>query len=191
MNKLGIDQLHRLRLSIFDNAESLYKEAKLLFENDMYARSYLLAYFACEELGKIPMIVGAIGQIILGNDVNWKKLRKRFRNHNLKVKSEVFHHYVFGIDSDPIENKDFKWLEKEKEESHLKIDKKNESTYVDVVEGKIKLPSEQVTLKDASDLIEIAFNSLKAHWLSESQTNPIVILANKATSADLKKRLVD
>jgi hypothetical protein len=63
MQQLTIDELHTLRLSIFDNAESLHKEAKVLFDAGFHARAYLLAYFACEELGKLPIIVGIAGNL--------------------------------------------------------------------------------------------------------------------------------
>lgn len=185
MDKLNIEQLHKLRLSIFDNAERLYKEAKLLNENDFYERAYLLAYFACEELGKIPIVVGAIGLLIQGREVDWKKVRNRFLNHKTKMESEDFHHYVFGLDADILRNTDIRWLEEQNK--HTKVNRKNNSTYVDVIDGKIMLPAEQISSNDAAELIERAFDSLKAHWLSESLTNPIIIAANEANSADAKK----
>ena len=76
MEKLTIDQLHELRLHIFDNAESLHKEAKLLLDNGFYARAFLLAYFTCEELGKIPIVVGVIGRMLKNETVDWKKVKK-------------------------------------------------------------------------------------------------------------------
>jgi len=180
MEKLNIEQLHKLRLSIFDNAESLYKEAKLLYANTMYARAYLLAYFACEELGKISIIVGAIGKLIQGEEVDWKKVGKRFRSHKEKVISENYHHYVFGIELELINDSDIKWLDEQNTKSHSKVENKNRSTYVDILNGKILLPQEQVSQEDAKEMIEIAFKCLSAHWQSESLTNPIVIAANKA-----------
>jgi AbiV family abortive infection protein len=180
MEKLNIEQLHQLRLSIFDNAESLHKEAKLLYENEMFARAYLLAHFACEELGKIPIIVGAIGQLIQGEDVDWKKVGRRFRNHKEKVISENHHHYVFGIEIDLINDSDLNWLNEQNKKSHIKVENKNRSTYVDVLNGKTLLPHEQVTQEDAKEMIEITFKCLSAHWQSESLTNPIVRAANNA-----------
>ena len=187
MKKLNIDQLHELRLSIFDNAESLHKEAKLLYDNGMYARAYLLAYFSCEELGKIPIIVGALGQLIQDKEEDWSKVNNRFHNHKAKVESEDFHHYVFALEADLLGNSDVKWLEKQKEKARSKVDEKNRSTYVDVVEGKIVLPAEQVSAEKAKDMIERAFKSLTAHWQSESLTNPIIVAANKANLADAKR----
>ena len=188
MKNLNVDQLNQLRLSIFDNAESLHKEAKLLYENKMYARAYLLAHFTCEELGKIPIIVGAISKLIQGEEVAWKKVSRRFRNHKEKVISENHHHYVFGIEIDLLNDSDVKWLEEQNEKSYSKVENKNRSTYVDVVNGKVLLPHEQVSKENAKEIINIAFECLKAHWQSESLTNPIVMAANKANSADAKKR---
>lgn len=99
MEKLTIDQLHELRLHIFDNAESLHKEAKLLLDNGFYARAFLLAYFTCEELGKIPIVVGVIGRMLKNETVDWKKVKKRFRDHKAKVDSDDFHKYFLVLKS--------------------------------------------------------------------------------------------
>ena len=180
MNKLSIDQLNQLKLSIFDNAEKLYDEAKLLNENGMHARAYLLAYFSCEELGKLPIIVGALGNLVQGKEVNWKKVNKRFYSHKEKVISENHHHYVFGIEPDVENNSDVKWLNEQNEKSHSKVNYKNKSTYVDVVNGEVMLPSEQITEQDAKQMIDRAFSSLSAHWKSELISNPILVKANNA-----------
>ena len=87
MNSLSINELHTLRLAIFDNAERLHKEAKLLHENNMFSRAYLLAHFCFEELGKIPIIIGAIGKLMAGEPVDWKKLKKRYQIDNVLIKA--------------------------------------------------------------------------------------------------------
>ncbi len=56
------------------------KEAQCLHENGFYARAYLSAYYTMEEFVKITMIVGALGKLVNNNEVDWKKLNKRFRN---------------------------------------------------------------------------------------------------------------
>jgi AbiV family abortive infection protein len=110
MKQLTIDELHELWLSIFDNAESLHKEAKFLFEKDFYARAYLLAYFACEELGKLPIIVGIVGRLIKKEPIDWNKALKRLRDHKSKVDSDDFHQYVFGREPDLLADSDIAWL---------------------------------------------------------------------------------
>lgn len=186
MDNLTIAQLHKLRLLIFDNAESLYRESILLNNNGFYARAYLLAYFSLEELGKIPIVVGAIGQIIQGNEVNWDRIRKRFRNHKAKVESEDYHHYIFGIEPDLLRNSDVKWLDSQFKKSREKVDMKNKSTYVDVIDGDIIMPAKQISPDDAVELIEKAFDALKTHWNSELLTNPIVVVDNGVNSAGAK-----
>ena len=74
MRQLSINELHVLRLRIFDNAESLHKEAKVLSAAGFHARAYLLAYFACEELGKLPIIVGIAGHLIKKEPWTGRKL---------------------------------------------------------------------------------------------------------------------
>ncbi len=102
--------------------------------------------------------------------------------------SENHHHYVFGIEIDLLNDSDVKWLEEQNKKSHSKVENKNRSTYVDVLNGTMLLPDEQVSKEDAKEIINITFKCLSAHWQSESLTNPIVISANKANSADTKKR---
>lgn len=171
MKTLTIEQLHSLRKFIFRNAESFYKEAQCLHKHGFYARAYLSAYFTMEELGKLPMVVGAIGRLLTNQEVDWKKLQKRFTSHTRKIESEIFHHYVFGIDPSPFD-KDVEWYENRIEQVQLIYAKKNEATYVDVVDGEIIDPIERISKQDSQKAIEEAFEALKAHWTSELITNP-------------------
>jgi len=181
MDTLSIDQLNELRLIIFDNAESFYKEAQCLHENGFYARAYLSAYYTLEELGKIPMIVGALGKLVSNNAVDWKKFNKRFRNHVNKIESEVHHHYVFGIDPSPF-NKDVEWYQEKIEQVNEIYKKKNVATYVDVISGKIINPLKEISKDESKRAIEEAFDALKAHWASESISNKIIIPEQGATA---------
>ena len=172
MNRLSIEELHELRLTIFENAESLQHEAMLLLQHGYFARAYLLAHFCCEELGKIPIIVGAIGQMATGNAVDWKKANRRFRNHSAKINSDDTHHYVFALEPDLLFNTDVEWLEKARQTAPERYAMKNDSTYVDVRSGKVLTPMESVSREDADEMVKRAFESLRAHWQSESLTNP-------------------
>lgn len=180
MDKLSMDELHALRLTLFDNADSLHKEAKLLFAQGFYPRAYLLAHFTCEELGKIPIVVGAIGCMLQNRPVNWKNVRKRFRDHKAKIDSDDFHHYVFGIDADLVRNSDLQWLGKARQEASGRIELKNASTYVDVEAGEVISPVQSISKEHAAKMIDRAFRSLRAHWQAEVLTNPMLQTANKA-----------
>jgi AbiV family abortive infection protein len=162
MDSLTIQELHTLRLAIFDNAEALHKEAKLLLEHKMFSRAYLLAHFCFEELGKIPIIVGAIGKIISGETVNWKKLRKRFYSHTEKIASQNHHYYMFGLEPDLLRDSDLKWLEFAQEKVDQSFEKKNLATYVDVKSGEFLLPREQISESDCKELVDLAFKCLRA-----------------------------
>ncbi|MDD9177082.1 AbiV family abortive infection protein [Aliivibrio sp. S2TY2] len=67
------------------NAENLCKEAELLHQHDMYARSYALSHFAREEVGKSLMLARAYIERLAGIKIDWKLLNRRFRNHKNKL----------------------------------------------------------------------------------------------------------
>jgi len=174
MHTLSIRELHTLRLAIFDNAEALHQEADLLLKHGLYSRAYLLAHFCFEELGKIPIVVGVIGTLAKGEAIDWKKVKRRFTNHESKIASQNGHFYAFGLDVDLIHNKDVEWLVNANKEIPKSYDKKNLSTYVDTKSGKILRPSEAITEDEATKLVSLAFECLRAHWRSECITNPII-----------------
>lgn len=180
MKNLTIDELHSLRVVIFDNAESLQKEAKLLLANGMHGRAYLLAHFCFEELGKIPIVVGIIGQLAKGEKVNWKKARKRFNSHEEKIESQNGHYYVFGLETDLIRDSDLKWLVEANRTVRDSYQKKNLATYVDVQNGRTLIPKNEITKEDAEKMVMFAFECLRAHWHSEILTNPILYKRNDA-----------
>jgi AbiV family abortive infection protein len=174
MKELTVGQLHQLRLQIFDNAESLHKEAKLLLDHGYYARAYLLAYFSCEELGKLPIIVGAVGCLESGATVDWKKVMRRFRDHKAKVDSDDMHQYMFGVDLDLVSNSDLEWLVDARKKSAGRVALKNKSTYVDVQDGRMVLPLNEIDVNHATKMLERAFESLRAHWKAETLVNPVL-----------------
>ena len=150
MNTLSVRELHALRLAIFDNAETLHREADLLLKNGMYSRAYLLAHFCFEELGKIPIVVGVIGGLSRGEAIDWKKVKKRFSNHEAKIASQNGHFYAFGLETDLAHDTDVQWLLHANRAVPESYDKKNLSTYVDIRDGKIMRPSEGITEDQAA-----------------------------------------
>ena len=85
MQDLPITVLCSGILKIRRNAASLIEEAELLFANGRSSRAYVLAYTACEELGKIAIVVGMVTRVAGNTHVNWKSFSKRFRSHNSKA----------------------------------------------------------------------------------------------------------
>lgn len=174
MDTLNTHELHTLRLAIFHNAEALHREAELLLENRMYSRAYLLAHFCIEELGKIPIIVGAIGSISKGEQVDWREVKKRFCNHASKIAAQNGHFYAFGLESDLLGDSDLKWLLEANRTVPESYRKKNVSTYVDVVDGKTLTPGNEIGALDAEQLVKFSSACLRSHSRSEHLTNPIL-----------------
>lgn len=175
-------KLHELRLAIFDNAEELCREAELLLRNGMHSRAYLLAHLCFEELGKIPIVVGIIGSLLKGEEVDWRKVKKRFSNHEAKIASQNGHFYAFGLDADLCRNTDVHWLVNANKAVPKSYNKKNLSTYVDVKTDKILCPSESITEDEATNLVALAHECLRAHWRSENLTNPLLYEAKNQTA---------
>ena len=65
------------------NASHLLAEAKVLFENDRYSRSYYLLCICNEELGKSLLILSSIADLI-DEKIDWKKFWRIYRNHKVK-----------------------------------------------------------------------------------------------------------
>lgn len=179
MHTLSVQQLNSLRLEIFDNAAALYREAELLLQNGMYSRAYLLAHFCIEELGKIPMLIGAMGQLEKNEVVDWKDVKKRFTSHVKKIASQNGHFYAFGRTSEVAGDNGIPWLLAANRSVPDSYSKKNLSTYVDVKDGAILRPSDAIEKNDAMNLVSYASDCLNAHRRSEELTNPIVYEAHE------------
>jgi AbiV family abortive infection protein len=144
---------------------------------------YLLAHFACEELGKIPIVVGVVGRLLKDEAVDCRAAMKRFRDHKAKIDSDDFHHYVFGIELDLLRGTDLKWLEEARAMSADRVNLKNNSTYVDIRGTNVISPLDKITEDHAKEMLQRALSSLRAHWHAECLTNPVVIAANGALGA--------
>lgn len=172
MENLGIDELNALRVTILKNAQALKSEAEILFAHEMYSRAYLLAHFCIEELGKLPIIVGVVAKLSNNELVEWKKVKKRFCSHTEKIGSQNGHFYAFSL------SPDLEWLITANKEIPETYRKKNISTYVDVVNGKVLAPLDEITKTDAIKLIGYAVACIKAHEKSESLINPQIYEAS-------------
>lgn len=79
-NKLYNENLCDLRHACIVNITSLLKEAELLYENEFYARTFLLSYLVLEELGKLLLISDYITGV-----VSEEELKVGFKDHNHKI----------------------------------------------------------------------------------------------------------
>jgi AbiV family abortive infection protein len=169
-----LSDLHALRLTIYENAEALHREANLLMQHGMYSRAYLLAHFCVEELGKIPILISIVGRLEEDNVIEWKEINKRLSNHMEKIGMQNGHFYAFGLEADQVGDANIQWLVDANRAVPRLYEKKNLSTYVDARDGKISRPDESITQRDAADIIAYAGKSLLGHARAECLTNPLV-----------------
>lgn len=163
MENLAIEQLCEGMFQTLENALSLIEEANILLERNKKARAYALAFTASEELGKIPMLLHAATRLALGEQVDWKRLAKRFRSHESKAMQ------FYGLDAaipiiEVAAKKSKEWLGGQLIEETLDAmvaakkapRDRNSALYCDFVRGTFVKPDDVTTEAAAKKLIEIA-----------------------------------
>lgn len=157
-------------LDVRANAEALLADARLLRSQQRYSSSLALAYTACEELGKLPILVGAATRLVLGEDVQWKSTLKRFRNHTSKavqfLSFNLFQH-VFSARSGALTMDQLvETVMSSPDDPETAFSQRNASLYVDFSEGKFRRPADAVSASDANEYIKMAeFQLSFAHKL--------------------------
>lgn len=121
-----------------------------------------------------------ITKLAAGAAIDWRKVKKRFTTHEEKIASQNGHFYIFGLELDRSGNADIQWFVAANKAVPKFYEKKNLSTYVDTKDGKILRPNEAITEDDAKGLVALAFECLRAHWRSETLTNPILYEAHES-----------
>jgi AbiV family abortive infection protein len=69
---------------------ALLEEADLLRKHDKCARAYFLAHIACEELGKLPVLVATAVSVWMQADIDWQRIDRVLRSHEAKIKQVLF-----------------------------------------------------------------------------------------------------
>lgn len=162
MNQLKIAQLCEGVVAIRSNSADLISESRMLFEQKRYARSFALAYFACEENGKIPMLLTAAIQMIMKDKVDWKSLTKDFLNHDAKAKQFLMSAagalmFNKAKDGGVVTQKDFIEAQmKAKLFSKAVFEQRNSALYVDQISGGFIMPSNAYTKEDAERAYDTA-----------------------------------
>ena len=75
-------------LKTLRNAQELCDESEILLKNGKFARSYTLSHLAREEFSKCFILYRPIVELIRGNQIDWKKTRRRYRSHKEKLISD-------------------------------------------------------------------------------------------------------
>lgn len=143
MKSLSVGQIESARVKLLDNARELVEEAELLLANGAFARAYALSHLACEEMAKIPMLIRAATDTLMGVEFDWPHLMGRLRSHPAKIRGILFADFLF--DPDMESDADLKRL-KENLASVADLNNlKNSSLYVDLSEDGIRKPSEFIS----------------------------------------------
>jgi len=168
MRKLSLEEIEQGRAKALANANALVEEAKLLFTAEHYPRAYALAHLACEELGKVMMLVSLGIESRLGT-AKWSKFWKRFRSHKEKTKN------IFGLDylvSPPrSDNSDVEnYVKDVTERVHMFEDIKLASLYSDYADGKSLSPNEIFTREFVESALKLAEGRLRVINNTEKAT---------------------
>lgn len=143
----------------FANARDLLDEADVLREGEYCARAYFLAHIACEEVGKLPILIYAATAVRMGADVDWTRTDQLLRSHADKIKRALFMDSIVGeeglMEGKEAYDEDLKRL-------RTYTDVKNASLYSFHTEGRFYRPHEAISCELADGLLELARKRLDA-----------------------------
>lgn len=149
LNTLKIGIIKNLR-----NSQELIDEAEILFNNEKYARTYLLSHIAIEESSKCAMLLKLIAFNIWEEEIDIKNVRKRYSSHKEKIKN-------FELLKILTDKKDYDLVDLDKQIDILNTSK-NDSLYVSWSnENEFVLPSEVYDKKNAEEKLNVALNYVK------------------------------
>lgn len=158
---------------IFENAESLFKEAHLLNEKGFFIRALVLHQISLEECAKVEVLGGWCTSLLMGYPVDMKKLESFMASHARKNRSNA---YFLGLSEEEERAltvgdteaaiKAFRELQ---QKFHVKANTaKNAALYVDFKDGKFVAPNERITPEMAAEtallneeFLGIAFRNLE------------------------------
>ena len=158
MKSLTVDQIESARVKVLDNARELVEEAELLLANRRFARAYALSQLACEEMAKIPMLIRAATDTLMGLEFDWPKLWKRLRSHHAKISGILFIDWL--VDPNVDGDADLKRLKEDLANVANYNKLKNWSLYVDFSDDEFWKPSELVSEDSATAFVKLGRSRL-------------------------------
>lgn len=142
---------------IFDNAEQLYREARILRENGAFSRALCLHQISNEECGKLEILGGYAMTVVLGIQIDLAQVAKTFRDHEAKNYANAYFAGVTDEERAARERQDWAGARKAFTELQAKLHKifntnKNASLYVNVEGGKFLAPKELITADHVGEM---------------------------------------
>lgn len=154
------------------NAQELFEEAMILFENKKSPRAFSLFQLSIEEIGKTALIYSFIKEEVK-SEIIIEKFWKDFTNHKIKTKKSISYDKMFEFILPDITN-DKKLIKDYSEEIlnltskvHLSNEYKNFSLYTSFYDNWFYLPSELITedlIFEIKNLCQIRLNISKQFY---------------------------
>lgn len=161
MTDLKKDNFYKIYLAAHNNAIKLLAESRLLFEHNHFSRAYALAFTALEEISKSQFAADVFTGLCKEADFN-----KFYKNHKSKIRRATWAHldansYPYCV----------KWIGPDVNDTERiypqepDFQKRQNALYVgiDFQNRKIITPNEQISEKDAEEMIhivEVAFDRI-------------------------------
>ncbi len=151
---------YKIYAKAHNNASDLLSEAEILYEKGKYARAYFLAYTGLEEISKSQMAADVATRFI-DEEVFWKHYSKHDSKLNgiqwayIDANTPPYNKVWVGPDRDDVEGISA---------SEPLWEKRQNSLYVDAMDGAIKSPKDEITEKDAREIMHILSTALYRIW---------------------------
>ncbi len=181
--KTSIDVIAAGAVKTFENAEQLFFEAELLAKAGAVSRALFLHQISLEECSKIETLGAWAVSLIVGFDVDQKKVLAALARHASKNKSNAYMLEGSAAEKEAKSRGDFKaaldaFKKTQEEFHHASNTAKNASLYVDWVDGAFVPPGERITKEMLSEI-----TARNAEFLGYAH-NGIKMLQRLATSPD-------
>jgi len=187
--KASIDVLAAGAAKTFENAEQLFFEAELLAKAGAVSRALFLHQISLEECSKIETLGAWAVSLIVGFDVDEKKVLAALARHASKNKSNAYMLEGSAAEKEAKSRGDFKaaldaFKKTQEEFHHASNTAKNASLYVDWVDGAFVPPGERITKEMLSEI-----TARNAEFLGYAH-NGMKMLQRLATSPDTMGDLI-
>jgi len=135
---------------IFENAENLYREAKILASSGAVSRALFLHQVSLEECAKIEIIGAWCTSLLVGVAVDEREVVKAFSSHAKKNRTNSYMLKPSPKEHSAKEQEDWNTaleaFNEMKEQFHIKSNEaKNSSLYVDFQNGGFVAPADKIT----------------------------------------------
>jgi AbiV family abortive infection protein len=165
--ELSLKQIDEGRKKALDNACDLFKDAKILLENERYARALFLSQIATEELGKYIMLISTAVKVVYEEvEREWKEFWTGYKTHKIKSGKVLIIEDFFLSDKKFSECFDDSFKQREIYEIA-----KMSSLYSDFHEDRFCSPMELIDEKTANLAVNVTEKRVK--WIKSYDENII------------------